>query len=345
MRLNDEEMEMKIYFAPLEGITGFLYRNIYHEFFGEGMDKYFTPFIVPTGGGFTKNRSMKDVLPENNKGLPIVPQLLSNHAEDFISLSEQLAGFGYEEVNLNLGCPYRTVVSKGRGSGFLAKRKELQAFLDTIFEACNGKIAISIKTRIGLDSSQEWEELLSLYNEYPMKELIIHPRIQKDFYQNTPNMEAFDKALANSKNPLCYNGDIFTKVDYLTFCEKYPQIDCMMIGRGFLTNPGLFYEIKGEAFMTKEKFRAFHDRLYREYRALMGEDKNTLFKMKEFWNYAQYLFVGGQRIADEAWEEQTKVAEKYMKKIRKSQRAAEYDSAVNGLFYECDIREGVGFEG
>lgn len=335
---------MQIYFAPLEGITGYLYRNIYHEYFGEGIDKYFTPFIVPTGGGFTKNRSMKDVLPEHNQGMPIVPQLLSNNAEDFIALSEKLIEFGYEEVNLNLGCPYRTVVSKGRGSGFLAKTKDLEAFLDRIFAGCDGKIAISIKTRIGLDGAYEWEDLLTLYNQYPLKELIIHPRIQKDFYQNKPNMEAFDKALSESKNPLCYNGDIFTKADYLAFREKYPQVDCIMLGRGLLVNPGLLREIRQDKAMSREELKAFHDRIYREYRILMGEDKNTLFKMKELWNYMQYLFVTREFLSGEA-EDNNTIALKYIKKIRKAQRAAEYEAAVNGLFGECDIREGASFEG
>ena len=165
-----------------------------------------------------------------------------------------------------------------------------------------------------------------------MKELIIHPRIQKDFYKNHPRMEAFDLACKESRNPVCYNGDIFTKKDYLSFCEKYPDTDRIMIGRGFLTNPGLLSEIRDGRGMTKEVFQSFHDRLYEEYRKLMGEDKNTLFKMKEFWNYAQYLFDGT-------------TSSKYIKKIRKAKRGAEYEAAVKELFRECDIREDAGFEG
>ena len=327
---------MQIYYAPLEGITGFLYRNLFHEYFGEGIDKYFTPFLVPTGGGYTKNRSMKDILPEYNEGMPVVPQLLSNNAEDFLALSGKIRDFGYEEINLNLGCPYRTVVSKGRGSGFLAKKEELESFLDRIFAGCQDRIAISVKTRIGLESMEEWEEILELYNQYPMKELIIHPRLQKEFYTGKPHMEAFDLALAKSKNPLCYNGDIFTREDYLKFTEHYLTVDKVMIGRGFLTNPGLLSEIRQGKKMTKGELKEFHDRLYKEYRILMGEDKNTLFKMKELWNYMQYLFIGNL---------QDKTAEKYIKKIRKALKATEYEAAVNGLFRECEIREGAGFEG
>lgn len=352
---------MQIYYAPLEGITGYLYRNLYQEYFGTGIDKYFTPFIVPSGGGYTKHKSMRDILPENNEGMPIVPQLLSNNAEDFLILAEKIKELGYEEVNLNLGCPYRTVVSKGRGSGFLGKKQELKEFLDAIFEDCDGKMDISIKTRIGMQDLGEWEEILELYNRYPMKELIIHPRLQKEFYSGTPHKEAFELALAKSKNPLCYNGDIFTKEDYLDFTKQYPQVDKIMIGRGFLVNPGLYREITGGEPMTKEEFKAFHDRLYKEYRSYMGEDRNTHFKMKELWHYMQYLFVTnkadvsaavggadagkiGEAVggADMAGSE---TAWKYIKKIRKSVKAAEYEAAVNGLLRECEIREGATFEG
>ncbi len=323
---------MKLYFAPMEGITGYLYRNVFHDFFGAGIDKYFAPFIVPTRGTSVKSRTVRDILPENNVGIPLVPQILSNHVQNFIELSKYLSELGYEEVNLNLGCPYGTVVAKGRGSGMLDDPRELDRFLDGIFEGCRGKIGISVKTRIGLDSEREWEELLSVYNRYPMKELIIHPRIQKDFYKNHPRMEAYGLACKESRNPICYNGDIFTKKDYLSFCEKYPDTDRIMIGRGFLTNPGLLSEIRDGRGMTKEVFQSFHDRLYEEYRKLMGEDKNTLFKMKEFWNYAQYLFDGT-------------TSSKYIKKIRKAKRGAEYEAAVKELFRECDIREDAGFEG
>ncbi len=340
---------MQIYYAPLEGITGFLYRNLYHEYFGAGIDKYFTPFIVPTGGGYTKNKSMKDILPEYNEGVPIVPQLLSNNAKDFLILAEKLRELGYKEINLNLGCPYRTVVSKGRGSGFLGRKEELEVFLEQIFEGCQGKMDISIKTRIGLQELEEWDEILTLYNQYPMKELIIHPRLQKEFYTGKPHKEAFELALAKSKNPLCYNGDIFTKEDYLTFTHAYPQVDKIMIGRGFLVNPGLYQEITQDITMTKEQLKEFHDRIYKEYRILMGEDKNTLFKMKELWNYMQYLFVSHKSdvgmVAETTTDTTNKIAEKYIKKIRKSMKTAEYEAAVNGLFRECDIREGASFEG
>lgn len=337
---------MQIYFAPLEGITGFLFRNIYHEYFGKGMDKYFTPFLVPTGGGFTKHRSMKDILPEYNVGIPIVPQLLSNNAEDFIGLTKILADFGYKEVNLNLGCPYQTVVSKGRGSGFLAKPDELERFLEEIFEGCKDLADISVKTRIGLNSEEEWEGLLSIYNKFPLKELIVHARTRKDFYGGKPNIEAYEYAVENSRNPLCYNGDIFTKADYDRFYVNHKETEnehgyvnqskteSIMIGRGFLVNPGLLREIRGGEVITKKEMMAFHDRLYSEYFTLMQSDTNTLYKMKELWNYWQYLFTSKE-----------KPMAKYIKQIRKAQKGRDYEAAARELFAACEIKEGASFEG
>ena len=179
---------MKYYLAPMEGITGYVYRNSYKKYFNN-IDKYFTPFIVTNKSRSLKSKELRDVLPENNKGMNVVPQILTNDSEGFIITCKKLKQLGYNEINLNLGCPAGTVVSKNRGSGFLAKREELDMFLDEIFKISD--INISIKTRIGKDSPQEFYELIKMYNKYPLEELIIHPRIQKDFYGNKPNLQVF----------------------------------------------------------------------------------------------------------------------------------------------------------
>lgn len=325
---------MQFYFAPLEGITGYIYRNAFHVFFGEGMTKYFTPFIATAGEGKVKKRSLRDVMPENNNGLPIVPQLLSNNWEDFSNLCHYLKTLGYEEVNLNLGCPYGTVVSKGKGAGFLGRREQLKEFLDRIFE--KAVVEISVKTRIGIESCEEFETLLELYHQYPLKELIIHPRVQKDFYGNKPRMAAFEEALRKCKMPVCYNGDIFTVKDYRNFTEAYPLAERIMIGRGFLTNPAMLRECGGGKPLDKETLLAFHNRLYEEYLREMGEDKNTLFKMKELWNYWQYLFLGNERERE---------AERHLKQLKKAGNGREYRLQVQALFRECELVQGAGFPG
>ena len=176
---------MKYYMAPMEGLTGYIYRNAYQKYFHD-IDRYFTPFITNKKLDF---KVKKDIDPEHNQGMEVVPQILTNQPDDFISIVKQLKQYGYDEVNLNLGCPSGTVVAKNRGAGFLAVPDQLDSFLDKIFNACDCKI--SIKTRVGKDSPDEWENLLAIYEKYPLSELIVHPRIQKDFYKYPPRMETY----------------------------------------------------------------------------------------------------------------------------------------------------------
>lgn len=318
---------MKFYFAPLEGITGYIYRNAHSAFFGD-VDKYFTPFIATNQFGKLSTRELHDILPEHNEGTCVIPQILTNNAEDFIRTSKTLNEFGYNEVNLNLGCPSGTVVSKNKGSGFLSQREALDQFLETVFEADVTKI--SVKTRIGKDDPEEFYELIKIFNKYPMEELIIHPRVQKDYYKNKPRMEIFKDSLALSKNPVCYNGDIFTAEDYKTFSEGFQSVDRLMLGRGLIANPGLVGDIKHDCPLDKQVLRAFHDKLYEGYQGILSGERNVLFKMKEAWFYMSYMFEDH---------------EKHVKKIRKSQRLSDYEKAVSSLFEERDLLEGAGLFG
>jgi tRNA-dihydrouridine synthase len=315
---------MKYYLAPMEGITGYIYRNTYEKFF-HNIDKYFTPFVVPNKSRSLKTKELRDILPENNKGMNIVPQILTNDSEKFITASRKLQQLGYNEVNLNLGCPAGTVVSKNRGSGFLAKREELDIFLYEIFKMDDMKI--SIKTRIGKDSPEEFYELIKIYNRYPIEELIIHPRTQKDFYGNKPNLEIFKDALAVTTNPVCYNGDIFTVDDNNKLIKAFPEVKTVMVGRGIIANPGLMNEIKNSTNIDKEVLKDFHDEILNKYVELFNEDRNVLFKMKEIWSYMIYIFSNNK---------------KYAKKIKKSQKLSDYKGAVLSLFMEQEIIEGAG---
>lgn len=315
---------MKFYLAPMEGITGFIYRNAYEKIF-HNIDKYFTPFVVPNRSKSFKTKELRDVLPENNQGLYIVPQILTNDARGFITTARKLQHLGYNEINLNLGCPSGTVVSKGRGSGFLAFRDELDQFLEEIYKIDDMKI--SIKTRIGKDNPEEFYELIKIYNKYPMEELIIHPRTQKDGYKNTPDMKVFKDAIELSTNPLCFNGDIFTGEGFKNLSKDISQIDTFMIGRGLLANPGLITEIKTNAVVEKELIRAFHDEVMNQYMELFKDETITLFRMKELWNYMIYIFSDSK---------------KYLKRIKKSQKLKDYKDAVNSLFNDQEIIKGAG---
>ena len=312
---------MKYYLAPLEGVTGYIYRNAYETCFGE-IDKYFLPFISPTKNkGFT-SRELNDIIPEHNKGINAVPQILTNNSEYFIGTVNEIAKFGYDEVNLNLGCPSGTVVAKYKGSGFLAKRKELDEFLEEVFSKTSTKI--SIKTRVGKDSPEEFYELIEIFNKYPLEELIIHPRIQTDYYKNKPNMEVFKDGLVLSKNPVCYNGDIFNVNNYKELTQCYPELKSVMLGRGIIANPALILQIKNNDNVDKQKIRKFHDEVYKGYQQILSGDRNVLFKMKEVWFYMKHLFAE---------------SDKYAKIIRKTDRLQEYESIVSKIFTELAIKE------
>lgn len=318
---------MRCYFAPLEGITGYIYRNAHRDYF-EPADKYFSPFIVPkpNTGRIFGTKELADISPEHNKGLYLVPQIMTNKAEDFIRTAKALSELGYEEVNLNLGCPSRTVVSKRRGAGFLSEPEALDAFLDDVFFGLDLKI--SIKTRIGRDSTTEFETLLAIYNKYPLEELIIHPRIQQEYYKGVPHKDIFAKTYEESKASVCYNGDIFCCRDYEEIKSLCPKLEAVMLGRGLLANPALIGEIHGKEKRDKKTFRAFHDRLLHDYQELFSGDKNVLFKMKEFWCYGACMFSN---------------SEKYAKKLRKTQKMGTYLDMVDRLFAEQELIEDGGF--
>ncbi|MGC6175503.1 tRNA dihydrouridine synthase [Lacrimispora sp. 38-1] len=310
---------MNYYFAPMEGITGYIYRNAHRKFFKD-VDVYYTPFIVPNQNREFSSREKNDILPEHNEGIKTIPQIMTNNWEGFVWTAMELKKYGYQEVNLNLGCPSKTVVSKHRGSGFLAVPDQLDQFLDQIFSI---DMKISIKTRIGKDSPEEFYRLMEIYNQYPVKELIIHPRIQTDFYRNTPNWDMFKMAVSVSKNPVCYNGDIFSPGDYQRLIQTFPSVERIMLGRGLVANPMLAGEIKGKGRLQKEQLKAFHDQILSGYQETISGDRNVLFKMKELWAYMLQSFESG---------------EKHGKKIQKSQNLFDYMSAVEALFRDLKLK-------
>ena len=334
---------MKFYLAPLEGVTGYIFRNALKEYF-PGTDRYFTPFIVPDQKHALRKRELRDILPENNQVKELVPQILTSDPVRFVETAKALAEYGYEEVNLNLGCPSGTVVAGGRGAGMLADVDRLDRFLDQIFRDTD--LHISVKTRIGMEHPEEGYTLMKIYNQYPISEVIIHPRTRKEFYKGEPHLDVFGELLAMSKHPVCYNGNLFTVRDYEQFRARFPQVERVMIGRGVLADPGLMRRLKSlehaqktgedasrkendmeqpgsEIYRTgKQELRAFHDTIFRQYREIFDEDKNAIFHMKELWSYLMHSFEG---------------SESYAKKIRKTSSLNEYRCEVGNLFRVCDL--------
>ncbi len=307
------------YFAPLEGITGCHFRQVHHRHFPQ-MDKYFMPFLVPHEKRTFNRKELREMDPENNRGFYAVPQIMTNQAEAFITTAKKLQERGYEEVNLNLGCPSRTVVSKGRGSGFLAFPEELDRFLEKIFDGLDLKI--SVKTRIGVEREEEFPVLLNLYNRYPIKELILHPRLQADQYRLPVRREVWKWAVSESKNPLCYNGDLQTAAQLKQFRQEFPTVKKIMIGRGLLRNPGLIQQVRTGRVLDKQQLRAYHNDLYQTFQDTQCGARNVLFRMKEHWGFLIDLFED---------------AKKYGKKIKKAQRLCDYERAVDQLFAEREL--------
>ncbi len=303
---------MKLYFAPLEGITTYIYRNTHARFFG-GCDAYFTPFITPSDNEKIGRKGFRDILPENNTA-DIRVQVLTNNSASFLKFEKKAAEYGYGELNINLGCPSGTVVGKGRGAGFLKDTYALDKFLYEIFSHTDAKI--SVKTRAGYFSSDEIEEILPIYNKYPISLLILHPRCREDFYKGTPSQKAFSYTYENAKSPLCYNGNILTAEDYADKITRYDALDSIMIGRGAVANPAIFREIRGGNPLTTKELINFTEALKENYSQILDSDVFTLHKLKEIWLYIMENFPDEKKI---------------LKTIRKTNNLGEFMNTIYTL--------------
>ena len=280
---------MNFYLAPMEGITGYIYRNAVKEYFGVGIAKYFTPFLVVHEKKPVSSKEKNDILPEHNEGINLIPQILTDDALGFLRIEAELSRYGYNEVNLNLGCPSKTVANKGRGSGFLARPGELDDFLYKIFEGRHGDI--SVKTRIGTTDTDEFKELLEIFNKYPIKELIIHPRLRYEYYKGSPHRDVFYGALERSLNPVCYNGDVYSGSDMDELIKgTQNRLEAVMIGRGMLTDPSLIRCLSGGKPYTKEEINEFLRRLREDYSREFSGERPVLQKLKELWSYMGMRF-------------------------------------------------------
>lgn len=308
---------MRYDFAPLEGVTGYVYRNLHRSHFG-GADRYFMPFISANQSMAFSRKEWQDICPEHNGAQDLVPQILGKDADAFLWAARALRELGYEEINFNLGCPSGTVTAKGKGAGMLRDLDGLRAFLDTVFSALDGPI--SIKTRLGFAEAAEFEALLDIYNQYPLCELIIHPRVRQDFYKNPVRMDAFAAALPKCRHRVCYNGDLLSLEDCRALSERFPDVSAVMIGRGLIADPALLTPEKH----TRSQLQAFHEEVYEGYCAMFGNERNAMMRMKEIWFYHIRLFEGGEKLA---------------KRLRRATCAAEYRAIVQEIYETLPMRD------
>jgi tRNA-dihydrouridine synthase B len=304
---------LRLHIAPIRGITDCIFRTIFVDHF-RGFDGAVAPFIS-TVKGKTVNRSyIRDVLPENNRNLQVVPQILGNNAGDFVMLSKKLFELGYHNVNWNIGCPFPQVTKKKRGAGLLPYPDTIKAFLDQVLPRIPNKL--SIKTRLGLVSREEMRKWLPVLNGFPLAEIIMHPRTGRQLYSGDVDLEGFKEFVNDSVHQVVYNGDITSRETFLALQSKFPKIDQWMIGRGAIANPFLAEILKGDT--TSEaapyaRIKAFHDDLLEAYSGVFDNSGNVIDKMKGIWLYVCQNFPDGKAI---------------LKRIQKTKRLDQYKEFI-----------------
>lgn len=334
---------MNLYFAPLEGVTDVNFRNIHARIFHTPLscaDKYFAPFLALTQDHTIHDRDRRALQIENNPGITVVPQMLTNDPHAFLGGSRELFGMGYREVNLNLGCPSGTVVGKKRGAGFLTEHDDLERFFDTVFADAlfaDGNTKLSVKTRLGMFSPDEFPDILDIYNKYPISELILHPRVRKEMYKGDVHTDMTIYAMTHSKHPLCANGDLFTVEDVRILLGTLPKSPAsLMFGRGAVSNPNLFSEVRqmlaGEPVtpLSIEQLGAFTEALYEDTKTRLSGERHMIFRQKELWAYWIVLFAD---------------AEPFRKRLRKASTLTEFRSITDTLLRTGSLLPGAGFAG
>ncbi len=305
---------MRYYFAPMEGLTDSVYRRLHHKYF-PGVDRYYMPFLSPTVHRQLTHKEDRELPFAQSESFHAVPQLLTKVAEDFLWALEQCRIRGYDEVNLNLGCPSGTVVAKGKGSGMLSDLGTLDAFLDAVFSKAT--LSISVKTRLGIADPEEFPAILEVYNRYPIKELTVHPRVCKQFYAGDVDMQMFRYCRENSKNPVCYNGDLT--------CPKQAEglgVEAVMIGRGLIADPGMLTP----GGTKKDALEAFLNELLETYLVLFGGSRNAMFRMKEHWGMLIGRFEGSEKLG---------------KRLRKTTDLAEYRSITAEILHTLSLKDDI----
>lgn len=305
---------MRYYFAPMEGLTDSVYRRLHHKYF-PGVDRYYMPFLSPTVHRALTHKEERELPMADSTDLSAVPQALTKDPADFLWMAQVCRDRGYREINLNFGCPSGTVVSKGKGSGMLRDVDALDRFLAEIFR--DAPLPVSVKTRLGLEHPDEFPAILEVYNRYPIQELTIHPRVRRQLYTGNVDREMFAFAVKNSKNPLCYNGDILTLAQAQALQQQYPQLEAVMIGRGLIANPGMLSGGTDPAVLER-----FMTELLEAYERAFGSSRNAMFRLKENWFYLLPRFEGSEKLG---------------KRLRKTTDLAQFKSITSEILHTLPL--------
>ena len=308
---------MNYYTAPMEGLTDRIWRQAHQRWFGApgAPARYYAPFISPPENRVLIKKKMAELDPAANPGAPVIPQLLAKDGALAAWMIGELRKMDYTEVNLNFGCPSGTVTAKGKGAGMLRDLSKLEVFLDEVFSQAEGPI--SVKTRLGVTSPEEFEAILDLYDRYPICELTIHPRVMRQLYRGEADRAAFAKYLPHCQMPVCYNGDITTPAQLKALEAEFPNLSGIMVGRGIIADPALLRQAVGGTPASKEELRGYLDELYHGYTEAFGMASCAVSRMKAHWHYLIQRFEG---------------SEAFEKQLRKAREGWEYEVVVNHLF-------------
>ena len=311
-------MSITLLSSPLQGFTDFRFRNAFHKYFG-GIDTFYSPYIKLNGKLVVKGSYERDILPENNSTLEVIPQIITNDAEEFLFVAKYVQQFGYKELNWNLGCPYPMVAKCGMGSGLIRNTDQIEHILKRVHNETD--IIVSMKMRMGYENPTEILDVFPILEQYPIKNIAIHARIGKQLYKGGVDLDSFQKCLDTSKQKIYYNGDITSVAKFKELQERFPSIDHWMIGRGLIADPFLPSMIKNN---TKEYpknrleiFEAFHDEIYQEYDAYLQGPTPIRMKMLGFWEY---------------FSESFSIPQMTFKKIKKAGNSKNYEAAVKEIF-------------
>lgn len=310
-------MSFTLLSSPLQGFTDFRFRNAINKYFG-GIDTYYSPYIRLNGKLEIKASYERDLLPENNIGLEVIPQIITNDADEFLFVAKYVQELGYKELNWNLGCPYPMVTKCGMGSGLIGNPERINGILKKVHSESD--IIVSMKMRLGYDTTEEILDVLPILDNYPIKNIAIHARIGKQLYKGGVHLDAFQQCIDNTKLKLYYNGDITSVAKFKEMQERFPTIDHWMIGRGLIADPFLPSMIKSNALEypknKMELFSDFHDTLYQGYSESLSGSTHILLKMHHLWEYFSATFSNPHKVA---------------KKIKKAQSIRNYEVAVKEI--------------
>jgi tRNA-dihydrouridine synthase len=284
-----------IYLAPLRGVTDRIFRNTFEKHFGK-FDFLLAPFTPTVKGTFVNPSHIRDLSVEHNDCKRVIPQIIGNMPDDIFVLANHFKSMGYQSVNINMGCPQPQIIRKRRGSGMLGHPDLIKSILDKLFE--NQEQVVSVKMRLGYSSAEESEKIISIFNQYPLHEVIIHPRTGIQMYSGNVDLEHFLIRSQALKHPVVYNGDIWSLNHYKQYKQRFPHINRWMTGRGTCCNPYLLQEIRTGSAVRKDfsVIKAFHDDIFELSKERLSGPAHLLGKMKELWNYLSQLFPDSKRV-------------------------------------------------